>query len=44
MGEIIFSFVVGGCLIACGILNNQWLSREQRKTAEADAAEGGANE
>lgn len=39
MGEIIFSIVTGGCLVAAGVFINCWLTREEKKTKSSEAKE-----
>lgn len=44
MGEIIFSFFVGGWMVLTGVLVIYWMSREEKrnkKTDEQNVLEGG---
>lgn len=44
MGEIIFSFFVGGWMCLVGVLVIYWISREEKRNKQADeqhAVEGG---
>lgn len=39
MGEIIFSIVTGGCLVAAGVFINCWLTREEKKVKNNEVKE-----
>ena len=41
MGEIIFSFFVGGWMVLTGIFMNYWLLREEKSSRQKEAAKGG---
>lgn len=40
MGEIIFSFFVGGWMVLTGIFMNYWLAKEEKST-KSNEAKGG---
>lgn len=41
MGEIIFSFFVGGWMVLTGVFMNYWLLREEKNSRQEESAKGG---